>query len=232
MTIAIHQPNLFPWLGFFNKIYKADVFVYLNHVENNPRTAIYTKRVKIIVNKQEYWLTCSLKSETGQVFVPINKMVIDNPSRLKDKHLKTIELSYKKAPFFNEVFPIVETFYNYSSDLISERNIDFINTVCLKLNIITEKVTSDSLNITSSSNQLLIDIIKYLGGNCYMPGGGAQGYQEDQLFNENEINLNYQGFKHPIYSQFNSSSFLSGLSIIDALMNLGFVETETLIKNA
>lgn len=232
MTVAIHQPNFFPWLGFFNKIFVSDIFVYLNHVENNPRSSIYTKRVKIIVNNREHWLTCSLKNETGKVFIPINQMRIDNPERLKDKQLKTLELNYKKSPFFSEVFTIIEAFYNHKSDLIAERNIFVVNTICDKLNITTRKILSDSLDIHTSSTQLLVDIIKTLNGNCYVPGGGADGYQQDELFIKNGISLMPQNFKHPVHSQFNSQQFIAGLSITDALMNTGFEGTESLIKNA
>src|SRR4051812_2430296 len=99
--IAIHQPNLFPWLGYFAKIAKSDAFVFLDHVVLNPRTSIYTKRVKIISNKVEFWLTIPLKNKPGQTFQPINEMEIDNPKFVGDKQLKTLELNYKKAPFFN-----------------------------------------------------------------------------------------------------------------------------------
>lgn len=231
MKVAIHQPNFFPWLGFFNKIYQADCFVYLNHTENNPRTAIYTKRVKILVNKQEHWLTLSLKNEPGKVFLPINEMVIDKPARQKDKHLKTWENNYSKAPFFKEVLPILENFYNHPSDFVSERNIATINEICHYLNIATRKVISSDLNIKTASNQMLIDITRSQNGNCYMPGGGAEGYQKDELFAENGIDLNFQNFKHPVYLHFNVPVFSPGLSIVDALMNLGFSGTESIIKN-
>lgn len=232
MTIAIHQPNFFPWLGFFHKIHTCDKFVLLNHVENNPRTAIYTKRVKILVNKQEHWLTVGLKSEPTIVFMPINQMRIDNPERLKDKQLKTVELTYKKAPYFDSTFPIIEKFYNHPSPFIAERNTACIDEICTKLNITTKKINSDTLQLKSASNQLLIDIVKQLQGTVYKSGGGAQGYQQDALFIENGITISPQQFKHPSYAQFNSTQFIAGLSTIDALMNLGFSETETVIKNA
>jgi hypothetical protein len=230
--VAIHQPNFFPWIGFFNKIYKADQFIYLDHVENNPRSAIYTKRVKIIVNREEHWLTCNLKSIPGQIFCRIDEMRIDNPERLKDKHLKTIELSYKKATYFSDVFPIIQDFYDHKSEFIADRNIFFIESVCDKINIATKRIRSNTMGLQTSSNQLLIDIVKSLEANCYIPGGGASDYQDDILFDKNEIKLEYQSFVHPKYEQFNTNEFVSGLSVIDLLMNKGFKEGEILVKNA
>jgi hypothetical protein len=231
MIVGIHQPNLFPWLGFFNKIYRSDVFVYLDHVENNPRSAIYTKRVKIIANKQEHWLTCGIKSEGEAIFYPINKMKIDNPSRLRDKHIKTIELNYRKSPFYNEVFPLINQFYNHESDLICDRNIAFIESVCDKLYIRSKREMSSKMDIRSSSNQMLIDIINNVKGTLYMPGGGASEYQQDEMFVKNGIGIQPQNFSHPSYPQFNSPTFVPGLSVVDALMNIGFKETEKLVKN-
>jgi hypothetical protein len=232
MKLSIHQPNFFPWMGFFNKIHKADQFVYLDHVENNPRSAIYTKRVKIMVNKQEHWLTYNLKSNPEKVFVKIDEMTIDKPERQREKHLRTIELSYKKARYFNEVFPLIQSFYDQKTEFIADRNIFFIENICEKLNINTKRTRSSTLGINTSSNQLLIDIIRHFNANCYIPGGGSSDYQEDVLFEKNNIKIEYQNFKHPQYEQNNSGNFIQGLSIIDLLMNKSFKESEELIKNA
>src|SRR5205085_3184943 len=120
--VAIHQPNFFPWLGFFNKMARADSFVLLDHTVNRPNDAIYTKRVTILNNNSEYWLTIPLLKPKGVEFVPINEMRINLGDKFAGKQLKTIELNYKKAPFFNDVFPLVTSFYDHPSELISERN--------------------------------------------------------------------------------------------------------------
>lgn len=227
--IGIHQPNLFPWLGYFSKIVKSDSFVFLDHVANNPRTAIYTKRVQLISNGQAHWLTIPLKNKKGETFVPINAMEIDNPEQIESKHLKTIELTYKKAPHFNEVFEHVLNFYKHPSPLISERNIDFIKAICTQLGITKEFTLSSNLHCTENSTELLIEIIKQLKGTTYLSGDGADGYQEEELYKSNRISLTFSNFKHPVYPQFNSKEFLKGLSIIDCLMNAGFKRTKKLL---
>ncbi len=77
----------------------------------------------------------------------------------------------------------------------------------------------------------MIDIIKSVQGNCYIPGGGAEEYQRNELFTANGITIQPQNFKHPVYSQLNCSEFVPGLSIIDTIMNVGLKQTEVLIKN-
>src|SRR5688572_15416409 len=96
-TVAIHQPNLFPWLGYFDKIARSDVFIYLDHVVNNPRSAIYPKRVRIMAGGKEHWLTLPLKNRSGETFMRIDEMVIDKPEETGKKHLRTIEFNYKKC---------------------------------------------------------------------------------------------------------------------------------------
>lgn len=227
--IAIHQPNFFPWLGYFDKINRADLFVYLDHVENNPRDPLWTKRVKLIVNKKEYWLTVPIVRPKEFVFVPINKMQV-NTDGIWKKHLLTIQQSYGKVPFFDEVFPIVRAFYNDPDRLIANRNIDFIESVCNSLDINTPRIRSSEYKWKKNSTELLIEIVKHFDGDAYMCGCGSGGYQEDEKFDEHGIKLIYQNFQHPTYSHLNSKEFIPGLSIIDALMNLGFSGVKELLN--
>lgn len=227
--VAIHQPNLFPWIGFFGKIACSDCFVFLDHVVNNPRTAIYTKRVKIISNSSEYWLTIPLKNKKNEVFIPVNLMEIDKPEFIASKHLKTIELNYKKAPFFKEVFAYVAVFYEHSSPFIAERNIDFIISIAKKLNLQKEFIKSSDLTSVNNSTELLVEIVKKLNGTIYLSGDGAEGYQEQDLYKSNGIQLRFMNFQHPIYTQFNTKEFYKGLSVIDVLMNIGFERTQDLL---
>jgi hypothetical protein len=226
---AIHQPNLFPWLGYFDKIAKSDVFVYLDHVVNNPRSAIYPKRVQVLAGGKEHWLTLPLRNKTGELVVPINTMEIDKPQEIGKKHLRTVELNYKKHTFFKEIFPLVELYYSDESNLLAKRNIDFIEQVCVKLELNTERILSSSLDCKQQSTLLLLEIMKKTDAKEYLAGGGASGYQEDELFEKHGLKIKYQGFQHPIYKQTGTTEFIHGLSVIDALMNLGFSGVKDLI---
>ncbi len=227
--IAIHQPNLFPWMGFFAKIFKSEAFVFLDHVILNPRTSIYTKRVKIISNKQEFWLTVPLKNKSEQTFQRICEMEIDKPQIIADKHLKTIELNYKKAPFFNETFPFIHKFYTSENNLISFRNIEFIKSLCEALGQKKEFIVSSHGDYEKSSTEMLIDIVLKNQGTTYLSGDGVEGYQKDELYAKNKIDLSFMDYKQPSYKQFNLENFAPGLSIIDALMNLGLEGTKNIL---
>ena len=98
-----------------------------------------------------------------------------------------------------------------------------------KLNIPSSKIfRSSKLDCDGASNALLVSLTKLVGCNTYMCGGGASGYQDEDVFLKNGIQLKFQNFTHPRYEQTNSDAFISGLSILDAFMNLGFVKTRNL----
>lgn len=219
--ISIHQPDFFPWLGLFDKINRSDVLIILDHVINNPRDPLWTKRVQIISNGVPYWLTIPLERPHKEVFQPINKMRISqqfNPQ----KDLKTIEQNYKKAPYFEEFFSYVEKYYQYPSPFIAERNIHFIFEICDKLDIKANRYISSCYNFKKNSNELLIEIINHFKCSAYIHGKGALEYQKNDMFENQNIKLIYQNFSHPVYPQYNTRIFYPGLSIIDSLMNLGF----------
>lgn len=232
MKITIHQPDLMPWLGFFAKINKADIWVVLDHTQNNPRdAAFWGRRVKMLLNGKPQWLSLPLeKPDNNVVGVAISEMKFSqaDPS-IFPKALKTIESSYKKAPFFKEVFPLAELYFQQHEVFMAKRNMGFIKHVMDLLDINTDIVYSSDLQCEASSTALLVEIITKLKGTTYLCGDGANGYQEDELFAQADINLEYNNFQHPVYSQFNSTEFIPGLSIMDALMNIGPAETKKLI---
>jgi hypothetical protein len=232
ITATIHQPDFMPWLGFFAKLSKVDEFIVLDHVVNNPRDAnFWCRRVKMMLSGKADWFSIPLLKDSSRVFVPINEMRIniDTPNFAR-KNLETIRHSYSKAPHYKEVFPLIEAYFNHSSDGMLERNLSFINEVLKLLNINCKVLLSSSLNPSGSSNEMLIDLLKKRFAQKYVCGDGAAGYQNNELFNKESIEIEYNGFQHPRYKQFNSESFIPGLSVIDALMNLGFSETEYLVK--
>ena len=227
--VGIHQPNYFPWLGYFKKIADTDVFVFLDHVTINPKTAEYIKRVAIIQNNNKTVLTVPVSTIKGQTFVPVNLIEINNPQFVAKKQLKSIVQAYGNHPFFNDVFTLVEEFYNDEEILLAKRNIKFISKICNLLKLDTELKISSDYNFKNSSTDLLIEICSTFSGTAYLSGDGAEGYQEDDKFKQANIQLKKLNFKHPKYEQHKSPSFLSGLSIIDCLFNIGIIETRKLL---
>ena len=96
---AIHQSNFFPWLGYFDKIKRVDIFVFLNQV-NYPKSgnsmSSWCNRVKIMIDGKPDWVSCPVVRESG--IQSIESVRIDSGSPWRDKIRKVIEANYKGAP--------------------------------------------------------------------------------------------------------------------------------------
>ena len=227
---AIHQPSFFPWLGFFNKIVRSDIFVILDNVQFPKTGGYWANRVKIILGGKGEWVTMPInRSYSGMK--NINEIEIDNSRSWNQKMLKSISVNYGKARFFDEMYPIAETLLHSPGENLAEFNLNVINEFCRLLKIDTSHFKRGSaMNVSGNSTDLLVSIVNETGCNAYMCGGGASKYQEDEKFKQNNIELIYQDFKHPVYEQFNTAEFVPGLSVLDALMNCGSERTYELIK--
>ena len=222
---TIHQPDFLPWFGFFVKIARADTWVVLDHVENNPRQAsLWCRRVQILVNGQAHWLSVTLDRprEPNRVSIPLNRMTISrNQPKTWHKQLRTFDLAYSRSKFYEENRFLIEDYFLCEEVNLVSRNMSFIRSVMGLLEIDTSIIMSSELSSRTSSNQLLIDLLKETGGNTYLHGSGARAYQVNELFNECGIELRENVFEHPSYSQPGTSSCQKGLSILDMIFNCG-----------
>lgn len=229
---AIHQPSFFPWLGFFNKIVRSDVFVILDNVQFPKTGGYWANRVKLIIGGKGEWVTMPInRSYSGTR--NINEIEIDNSRSWNQKMLKSIAVNYGKAKYFEEIYPFAEALLQSPGANLTEFNLKVIHDFCRLLNINTSHFKGGSeMKASGTSTDLLVSIVTEAGCNAYMCGGGASKYQEDEKFTRNNIELIYQNFKHPVYEQFNTKEFVPGLSVLDALMNCGADRTAELIKKA
>jgi hypothetical protein len=228
---AIHQPSFLPWLGFFNKIAASSKFVILDNVQFPKTGGYWANRVKIIISGKAEWITMPINRNYSGT-KNINEIEIDNSKNWNTKILKSIEINYKKARFFDEVFPLLNEMLGNPGNSLIDLNLKIIYKLCSLLQIKTDHIIKASeITTEGNSTDLLISIIKQTGTHSYMCGGGATKYQEDHKFEEAGIKLIYQNFKHPVYQQFNSTEFQPGLSVIDAIMNCGYAKTRNLITD-
>jgi hypothetical protein len=227
--VAIHQPNFLPWLGYFDKIARADIFILLDNVQFPKTGGTWINRVQMAVHDAPAWVTVPIKRAYHGTRL-IREMEINNDIPWQVKLLKTIQINYGRAPYFSVVYPFVADLIEQQYGLLSEFNICSIKRVMEKLGFETSKlVLGSDLAVDGSATQLLINLTKSVGSNAYLAGGGAGGYQEDRLFADQGVKLVSQNFQHPSYPQFNTQKFVPGLSIVDVLMNCGFDVTRTLI---
>ena len=220
-VVAIHQPNFFPWLGYFNKIASADVFIILDNVQFSKKGGNWANRAKVLINGSAAWVTMPVvRSYTG--VKSIDEMLINNEGPWRAKILNTIRASYGKAPYFDEVFPLVTGLVSNPTDSLAEYNLSAIRSLTSFLNLDASKfVLGSTLDVGGNGTDLLVAMVKAVGGNAYLSGDGAGGYLEEGKFAAVGTELIFQGYRPAEYTQVNAPTFVSGLSIIDALMNCG-----------
>lgn len=229
-VVAIHQPNFFPWLGYFNKIAIADAFIFLDHVQFSKTAGTWSNRVKLLLNKTPAWATAPIDRNFNGVR-NINEMYFQRNNPWRAKLVKTLELNYKKAPFFSEVMDVLEPLILNQEENISQYNIMAVKCIAEKLDIASDMFyLSSQLEHEGHSNEMLVSITQYVKGSVYICGGGADSYQDEEIFKRKHIVLKRQDFQHPQYEQFNTDTFIAGLSIVDALFNTGWEQTKMMIR--
>jgi hypothetical protein len=215
MKLAVMQPYLFPYIGYFQLINAVDKFVIYDDV--NFINKGWINRNKILINGKAYLFTVPLKDASQNKLIRDIEVVDDGNWR--SKFLKTIEMSYKKAPYYGYVFPIVSKIILSVSKSISELIRQSIIEINQYLNIGT--IIQDSSAIYNNrhlkAEDRIINICRKEGADQYInPSGGTELYSKER-FEQEGITLSFMKSENIDYRQL-SDTFVPWLSIIDVLM--------------
>ncbi len=216
MTIGIHQPNYLPWLGYFEKMRWCDTFVILDNVQFEKNG--FTNRTKIKTPRGEQWLTLSVKRNFPQL---IKDVELANFQKDTERHLKAIELNYKKAKGFETAFPIIQKMFKTEWLSLSGFNIYLIGLLVKGLLVQPKIEIASQYNFEGKSTDLLINICKHFKADTYLSGDGGKKYQDEDKFKKAGIKLEYLNYVPKEYPQL-WGNFIPNLSIIDYLLNADY----------
>ncbi|MBN1493687.1 MAG: WbqC family protein [Candidatus Omnitrophica bacterium] len=220
MICAIHQPQYMPWLGYFDKIDKADVFILLDDVQFKKNE--WQNRNKIRTAQGWQWITVPVLHDFGQ---KINTVHIDNNKKWRHDHLRAIELSYGKAPYYGRYKDFIDELYKTEWFSLAKLNTFIIDKIVGFLGIGTKLVLASDFNIQAESTQRLIDLCRAVGADTYLAGADGHKYMDVELFRSSGIVMQTQQYEHPVYPQLwckkDGSGFVSHMAIIDVLFNHG-----------
>ena len=218
MKIAIMHPTFLPWIGYFSMIKKVDVFVLLDSVQFDKRS--WQQRNKIKSKNCFMTLTVPVISK-GLIEQKINEVRINKAQNYIDKHIKSITQQYSKSNFFYKYSENIFSIYKKNYTFLCHLNINFIKEICNILKINTNIVTSSSLNIFGKREYLLLEICKHYNAKIYLsPLKSSEYLEKNNVFEKNNLSLEYFNFDHPTYKQINGN-FISHLSSIDLIFNHG-----------
>lgn len=219
MKISIAQPTYLPWLGYFDLMDQVDMFVLLDSVQFEKQSWQQRNRIKIPIGLQ--WLTVPVifRGRSGQ---RIDEVEIRDPE-FAVKHLRTIELNYRRTPYFDEYFPAVERiFRDYKKALLVDLNLQFLEWMRKILGITTPIVRSSSMQLEGRRSELLINICRFYQANTYISPLGSSVYLLNDLprFNDGGMEVRFQNYNHPEYRQL-FPPFQPFASTLDLIFNEG-----------
>jgi hypothetical protein len=226
--IIITQSNYIPWKGYFDNINFVDKFVVFDDMQYTKRD--WRNRNQIKTPQGLLWLTIPVEVK-GKYFQKINETKVSD-KKWGDKHWKTIIANYSKAPYFKNYKDIFEDLYrNESLNNLTTINISFIKAINSILNIKTKIIDSREFELIEGKTERLVDICKKCNATDYYTGPAAKNYMDEQLFFNENININYfdySGYKE--YSQL-FGDFTHYVTILDLIFNIGPNATKYLKSN-
>ncbi len=225
MRVGIHQINYFPWMGYFNKIAKSDVFIFLDEVQLTDNGMMQRNR---IMNK---------KGEPSYITIAFNKkdylerkfceIELNENINWQQKQYNLLFDAYHKLPAWKEVIERINPiFFNTFHRLqeVNECSIQIVNNI---LGIDTKIIYQSSLDYDRNrqKNDLVLSLCQACKADTYLSGNGARKYMDLDSFKDAHINVQFQTFEFPEYPQAHALNFTPGLSILDMLFNCGIEKT-------
>jgi len=215
MKLAIMQPYIFPYIGYFQLINAVDKFVIYDDVAYINKGWI--NRNNILLGGKASLFTIPLISASQNKL--IREIEIENLALYRKKFLKTIEQSYKKSPYFEPVFQIIEQVFNSDINNIAQFITFSIKATCEYIGINTAIVDSSTLyqNEHLKAQERILDICLQEKANHYINPNGGMSLYDNAFFETVQIRLNFIKAQPIIYKQF-CDEFVPFLSIIDVMM--------------
>ena len=218
MLVSIHQPMYLPWLAFFDKVVRSDVFVLFDTAQFERGEYINRQYVKTANGAT--LLTVPVAGGREQPI--IDTLIRAAPGRWdwRRKHIATIRQAYARAPRFAELMPHLEALYAASPRTICELNISQLQFWLSWFGVRRRLERASVLRDLQAAPQTNLGLCKAVGADTYLSGPMGGDYLDEQPFESAGIRVVYQDFKHPTYPQLHGA-FQAGLGIVDFAMNGG-----------
>jgi hypothetical protein len=222
MIVSIHQPNYMPWLGFFDKIIQSDIFVIFDDVQFPRGKSHFGHRNYIKTNNSESkkYLTVPLIGKSS--FKKFNEIEI-NYNGWNKNHLNLISENYKRSKYYNKYYDKLSDILMVEYESLSDLTSKLIKYFMFELKIDTKVMfSSDICDDTISGADRISFILNELNAKKYISGTGpgSMRYINEKEFEESGIELIWQHYKHPMYTQMNGE-FIPYMCILDLLFNEG-----------
>lgn len=220
MIVSMHQPAYLPWLGYLHRLALSDVHITLDHVQFEKNSFINRNRVRG-AGVEAVWLTVPVRTTGDYRRRPLHEIEIDNTRHWRRKHWETIRQSYCRTPFFDAharfFASIYEREWRYLVDLCQS-----ITTYLLDaFDIGVSRRSSRTMRPRCVKSALVLELCQVCQADTYLSGVLGRDYLDETEFAEAGIDVRYQDYRHPVYTQTARPAFMSHLSAIDLLFEHG-----------
>lgn len=217
MRVVILQPGYLPWLGFFDQMAAADIFVYYDDVQYDKHGWRNRNRIKTTSGPQ--WLSVPVRWK-GLGWPSIKEVTIDNRSSWARKHRQSLKTNYSKARFFDYLFPDLERLLLQEWRWLLELDVAATAVLLNKLGLKRNILFASDLDVVGEKSERLLNICLALGAKTYLSGAAARDYLDISLFQRHGLQVEFQDYRHPVYPQL-FGDFVSHLSVVDLIFNCG-----------
>jgi hypothetical protein len=216
MRVAIMQPYLFPYIGYFQLVGCVDRFVVYDNIKYTKKGWI--NRNRMLVRGTDEMFSVPIRKDSDSLDVVQRELGEAWPDE-RTRLLNRFRANYRKAPEFERTMALVEACLSHPDTNLFGFLLNSIRAVCSHLGIATPLVVSSGVaaDHTLRSQDRVIAICKALGASEYVnPIGGLELY-EPETFRAHGINLLFHRARAVPYEQA-GGEFVPFLSIIDVLM--------------
>lgn len=220
MKAVILQPSYIPWRGYFDQIRKADVFVFYDCVQYDDRG--WRNRNKIKTPQGAQWLTVPVNSKGCQTLqTPIADISIAWDTPWAERHLKALQLNYRKALFFPDYEELLKSIYSRRDEKLADFTCATTELIARELGIShTRFIRSSNLPAEGSKSDRLLSILRHLGASHYISGPSARDYMELDKFTNAGISVEFMDYNYRSYPQLHGP-FEPQVTVLDLLFNVG-----------
>jgi hypothetical protein len=217
-TVVISQPMFFPWVGLFEQIQAADIYVH--YVDVHFSKGSFTNRVQVKTVTGTRWLTVPLQDI--RLGTEIRETRINYRQEWQRKHLGTLKQSYARGRFADDMIALVQTVYNHRDETIAGLAIRSMESVCAYFGLDREKkfLQSSELVVEGSGSRRVLEIVRRLQGTVYVTGHGARNYLDHEAFEDAGVQVRYMDYKKIPYPQMHGE-FTPYVTILDLIANAG-----------
>lgn len=214
MKLAIMQPYFFPYIGYFQLIAAADLFVVYDNIKYTKKGWI--NRNRMLQNGKDAMFSLPLKSDSDFLDVRERELAADFN---REKLLGQFSGAYRRAPYFEQTFPLVEQIVRHEDTNLFRYLHHSIVKTCEHLEIGTEiKISSDIAIDHGLRNQdKVLALCAATGASTYVNAIGGMELYSRETFRDKGIDLKFIRTKPFEYVQL-GNAFIPWLSIIDVMM--------------